>query len=277
MLHNNYIPWQEKEIPEDFLAISNHKIPKFFFKPKLDPVDKDKNYFDQTHSHPNVFKRRKILNSLIAIHGIDSSKSLFVFSEEDFKNIKTLCQFETLNQELRNGLFGDALYNIDILKRDFPNNAFLDKALAKSLYSLSIFKLYDNFPAVGRAFIKTEGQSQQVHYLLLQLDAKQVSSLALAHLYALSQKYPKEDMNINMADELTKSMLIRAEIEANEYSVGGKVYKFRKLQQDFDTEIEFIRAGQEHYKDFHKYLLDEAISSGWLASSFRNHYGIRDS
>ncbi len=277
LLHNNYIPWKEKKLSDDFLALSGKKIPSFFFKSKVDPINKDENYFDQTHSHPSIFKRRKILDSLLAQEEVDSSKAFFVFGEPYFNDIKTICQFETLNQEVRRGYFGDALYNIDILKMEYPENTFLDRALAKSLYSLSIYKLYDNYPAVGRSYTKAEGESQQVHYLLRQLSAKQFSSLALGHIYKLSKKYPQQVVYSKMANELSKGMLIRAKIGSAEFLSSGKINKFRKLKQDYGSKNEWIRAGQEHYKDFYKYLLVDPISDNWLASSFENHFAVRDS
>lgn len=277
LLHNNYIPWKEEKLSDEFLQVSGKKIPSFFFKSKVDPIDREEDYFDQTHSHPNIYKRRKILDSLIAQEGVDSSKSLFVFGENYFNEIRTLCQFETINQEIKRSFFGDALYNIAILKKDFPENSFLDRALAKSLYGLSIYKLYDNYPAVGRSYTKTEGESQQVHYLLRQLSARQFSSLALAHIYSLSKKHPEQDVYVNMLDELTLAMVIRTNLESTDFLADGKIKKFRKQEPDFDSKNEWIRAGQVHYKEFYKYLLTEAVSDNWLSSNFKNHLYARDS
>ena len=277
LLHHNYIPWKEEKLGDDFLQVSGKKIPSFFFKTKLDPIDKDENYFDETHSHPNIYKRRKILDSLIIQEGVDSSKSLFVFGEAYFHEIRTLCQFETLDQEIRRRFFGDALYNISILKKEFPNNPFLDRALAKALYGLSIYKLYDNFPAVGRSYTKTEGESQQVHYLLRQLSAKQFSSLALAHIYSFSKKYPDQEAYSNMLEELTEAMVIRTNLESKDFLAEGKLKKFKKQEPDFESKNEWIRAGQMHYKDFYKYVLQDAISDNWLSSSFNDHLYLRDS
>lgn len=277
LLHNNYIPWEEQKIDDDFLALENYKIPQPFFRPKLDPLDTNENYFDQTHSHPNIYKRRKILDSLIAVNGVDESKSLFVISEEKFNQVKVYCQFETLFQEIKNGYFGDALYNIDVLKKDFPDNKFLDRSFAKALYGISVFKLYDHFPAVARSYTKAEGASQQVHYLLRQMSARQFSSLSLAHLYSLSKKYPEEDLYLDMAHEITKNMLIHGKMDSKEFMASGKVSRFRKQKPDFKSEEEWIRAGQLHYKEFYKYLLCDAISDQWLTNSFEDHYPIRDS
>lgn len=277
-LHNSYLPFVENRLSRNFLATKGFNLPDVFFLDNLAPITKEEDYFDETHSHPNIFKRRMALKRFLKTKGDSKDRKEFVQSQELFEEIKMLSRFESVRQEVRNGYYGDAVYHITYLKQKYPTSKFLDMSMAKSLYGLGCFKAINSFKSVARSFNKVEGESQQLHYVLRQFDRKQMLSLVLSHLLEIQKKYPEETALQIYIDEITMHMLVNARLNAEDFKVESETQPvFLKRPEDFKNDRAFFRAKQKHYKDFYKYLLQDEYKSNWLRNNLEKHQYVVDS
>ncbi len=277
-LQGSYLPFVENEISRQFLSTPKFSLPDVFFLDSLKPISFEEDYFDETHSHPNIHKRRTALDELMKIKSPKGDRKRFIQSENLFNEIKILSRFESVRQEVKNGFYGDAIYHIEYLKKEYPKSKFLDMSMAKSLYGLACYKAINKYKAVARSFNKQEGESQQLHYVLRQFNRKQLVSLVLYHILEMQKKYPEEKALQVYIDQLTMHMLVHCGLKVEDFELeNSKLKDFDKPSTDFKSDRAFLRAKQRHYKDFYKYLLQDQYRSNWLKENLEKHQYVVDS
>lgn len=75
-----------------------------------------------------------------------------------------------------------SIYNSFLLLQSFPNNFYLNKQVALSLYANSKFKAGGNFGYVHPAFSQIGGESQQVFHLFYRFRTEELNVLATGYL-----------------------------------------------------------------------------------------------
>lgn len=278
LLHRSYLPFEEFELDRGFLNTSTFTLPDVFLLDFVAEISAEEDYFDDTHSHPNIHRRRSSLNELLKFADTDSSKKRFIETKERFEEVKILARFETVHQEVLNGNYGDAIYHIKLLQQTYPNSEFLDLSFAKCLYGLALYKSIGKYKYAARSFGKIEGQSQQVHYVLKQLDRRQLTTLALHHLLEAKKRYPGNMHLDEYIDELTLHMFVYCKMKSEDFKVESPQLKpFTQTQTEFKNERAFIRAEKKHFKDFYRYVLTEQYQDNWLVQNLDKHQHARDS
>lgn len=278
LLHQSYLPFEEKKVHASFLNTDNFELPLVYLKEELAPVSEEEDYFDETHSHPNIHRRRSTLDELLKYKDFPIDGKHFFQTEKEFYRIRELARFETVKQEVINGNYGNAIYHINFLRETYPNSKFLDISFGKALYGLACYKAVNKYKQVAKAYNKTEGESQQVHYVLRQFDRKQLASLTLHHMLSLIEKYPSEEYLNKYVDQLTELMFIKCKLKEDDFSVeNASIGAFTKTSEDFKNERAYFRAKQKHYKDFYKYPLQQQLNSGWLEINLTKHQAKLDS
>ena len=276
-LHHSYITFGRKSVGKDFLSTESFQIPRFFFRSEVASISKEEDYFDETHSHPNIFTRRMTLSPELR-RADTENKALFPHGEERFKNIRDLARFEMIREKIVYANYGEALYDIYVMQERFPDNRFLELSKVRALYGLASFKSIDEISAVLPSTSQVEGPTQQVFHILKQLHCEQMNAVALHHVLRAKKKYPDAAFLDAYADNLTKYMKIYCEVEAEEFEVDQPtIPEFDKTVEDFSSERRYIRAKQVHYDNFHKYLLYDQIQNGWLVEKLKEHQSVKDS
>lgn len=275
-LFESFVPYGREEVGRDFLSTDEFTLPSIYFKEKLKPIGNQENYFDQTHNHPNIFKRRTAL--MTHIKATDSlGKSFFIQEKSKFFELREFARFEALREKLLYGRYGSALYDIYVLQKNYPNNTFLKFAKVKALYSLSNFKSVDEISEVVASTSLIEGPSLQVFYILKRLSKEQLVSIALHHTLKLQEEFPKAAMLEEFSSHLTRIMRVSCELEVEDFKAEEEDLKFDKLASDFPSERHFLRAQQNFHKNFYKSLLKKQHKNGWLKESFASHQAYMDS
>ena len=275
-LHESYVSYGRKTVGADFLATEQFKMPPVFFRDEVDPIEKEEDYFDETHNHPNIASRRAVLDSVLG--GAKDVGSYFVLGAEKFEEIRELARFELVREKVIYGWYASALYDIYVLRDEYPDNKFLDLAEVRALFGLASFKAVDRISDVAESGYRVDGPIQQVNHLMRQFNCEQLNSLALHYAYRAQSKYPDEEFLAKYIDLLNKYLLVECDISADSYKVdGNSIPEFASSEEDFDSPRRYLRARQAHYKNFYKYLLADEYRSGVLLKDMGAHQAYKDS
>lgn len=276
MLHQSYMPYGDKEVGSDFLATDKFQLPSIFFRDSVSVVTREEDYFDETHTHPNIAKRRAALQEILK--GRSGGSMDFVQPREQFYALRNLARFERVRELILYGSYGEALYDIYYLRDQYPASKFLDLAQAKALYALAGFKVKRAYREVARITSRVEGPSQQVHHILKQFDKNQLAAYALHIVRYTQQKYPEEKFLATYASELTKYMLVDCRLSAEDFHVANEALPpFEGKPKDYRSERQYFRAQQSHYRDLYKYVVQDEYKSGWLGQRMEKHQWLIDS
>ena len=275
ILHESYMPYGRKEVAVDFLATNIAALPPIFYRDKISPIAKEENYFDETHSHPNIATRRAELKKAKQPVG---DKYFIVESEKHFQDLRDLCRFERIRELVIYGMYGDALYDIYCLRDEYPQSKFLDLQEAKAMYGLAAYKASGGYTDVARSTSGMEGPSQQVHHIIKQFDKNQICSYAMHFVREAHKKYPEEEFLNRLEDELGLFMYVECKLNPEDF----KTKETRLPEFIADEELKsnaraLYRAQQKHYKEFYRYILFEDEMSGWLGEQLLKHKHVRDS
>ena len=277
ILHESYMPYGRKTVEHDFLLTAGTGLPHIFFREEVKPISREEDYFDETHAHPNIYKRRFAIDE--TLKGKQGGTEDFVQPKAQFTALRNLMRFERVRELVLYGYYGDALYDIYCLREDFPESRFLDISEAKALYGMAVFKANRAYDEVARSTSRQEGPVQQVHHIMKQFSKQQLTTYALQFIREVSRKYPEEKYLDIYASELVKFMLLNCEISFKDFEqdVAAQIPSFEGKQEDYRNEREYFRAQQKHYRDFYRYLLRKDIQDGWLQESFSKNQWLRDS
>lgn len=275
-LHESYVPYGRKSIGPDFLATESFSMPSVFYRDEVDPIEKEEDYFDETHNHPNIASRRAALDSA---KGEDAAAGEFYqLGKERFEEIRQLARMELVREKVVYGWYASALYDIYLLRDEYPDNKFLDLSEVRALYGLASFKAVNKISDVAESGYRVDGPIQQVNHLMRQFNCAQLTSLALHYTYRAREKYPEEKFLGEYINLLSRYLLVECDVEADEYKIEGtRLPEFSLTEADFDSPRQYLRAQQAHYRDFHKYLLSEEYDAGVLAEDMAKHQAYKDS
>ena len=122
----------------------------------------------------------------------------------------------------------------------YPENVYLKKVVAKALYNITIAESYSNrnkskytYSIANNArlssksysipdYEKIEGPSQRVYYLLDQLDAKELNTLALSYTYKAYKKNPQDLVLSALTDSLFSELVNSNQLYLNDFSKTSK-------------------------------------------------------
>ena len=157
--------------------------------------------FDQYQSHqvertmwipwyyPNILNVVLLLNIFMAIEVMRAFS--FIQDEDLFKQVRMLARLESIHQYLIYHSYGNAYYNAYLMLQEMPDNVFLFKAKAISLYGLSKHKEDGSLWDVITKPAKVEGEKQQLHHFLGETNRKELNVLALRFLWQAHKRSPK--------------------------------------------------------------------------------------
>lgn len=191
VLRYGYLPFDNIPFDHSILESEYYRIPE---KLKLEKVQlitgEEEDADDQKSTHPNIAKRRKALGQSLTDVSAEGRQT-FLISEERFKLVRQMSRYEIPMLYLHRDRPADAVYSAFLLKQTEPASVFLDKIIAKALYLVAKYKNYPGFSYPSDPD-KIEGESQQAHYLLHHIDAKEACVLALRYTWSRQQQYPDD-------------------------------------------------------------------------------------
>ncbi len=220
-LKSAYAPWEQHEVfdvmrysylPFDNVPWSNQifshgpmQFPQDYRLDTLQEISAEEEYDDDLLSHPNIATRRGAITDRLNAENIDSETGgglLYVFGEEQFRNIRKMCRFEMARLYLEDKSYESAIYQAYLLSRDHPDSPYLKKITCQSLYGLAKFKNARQFYSVHTDYEDVEGESQQLYYFMEWLEKEELNLLALDYAWHLRQEQPDDVEIANISDDL---------------------------------------------------------------------------
>ncbi|MFT4601681.1 MAG: hypothetical protein ACI857_001864 [Arenicella sp.] len=228
----SYLPFDEKVFDTTFFDTEIMKVPGSFFPDTINEITQEEDYDDKGSTHPNIKKR---IDEAIDIIGDKESRGdkKFQISEEEFNRVKNLARFESVNLNLADRNYVDALYEIFLLRKDFPDNKFLDLSFVKAMYGLSKYKNHGRFNEVTTKLKKIEGESYVLHVFIKGLDRQQLNIITYRHLYDMTVKYPSDEIFTEYFADFKKEFSLNSNVKIDEL----KSQNFEEFKADLDSNL----------------------------------------
>lgn len=188
-----YLPFDNLPFEYGFLESETYKIPREFMLSDVKSIKgTDEEEDNEKSSHPNIGKRRAALQKAINNQS-GTDREHFQVSRDEFLYIQKIARFELPNLYLQYEEFPNALYTSYLLQRRDPENKFLKKGVAQTLYLAAKYRVFDL--AYDTDYEEIEGESQAVYFLLDSLQDKELVVMALQYVIRLDRQYP-DDLEI---------------------------------------------------------------------------------
>ena len=228
----NEIPFQRTYVETNFYQFSDN-----YFLSSVTPIRTRDDYLDTLSTHPNIQKRRAVIQQLIS--GLsDEGRKLFVQSEELFNEIRDLARFQCIHIFLIQHQYDDAFYNTYILEQKFSNNTFLFMAKAASLYALYQYKSQVQLSDIVENYKKIEGEIQQINYFFSKLNKKEMAVLALRNAWKAYENDRENIYLLNITKDLMKGISIDNKmgyIDFSDYAMGVSIDSIPNEREIIDT------------------------------------------
>lgn len=238
---------------------------KFTSKYLLENVDKIEPYeVDSDKStHPSVSERRGgLLDKLIGKPENKTSK--FLVSETTFNHIRKTARFELCNLYLKRQAYVSAIYHAYVLLQEHPNNQFLRKTVAKSLYGLAQYKNAERYDEViPYGYKNYQGEIQKAYYLFEKLESKDLNVLAAVHAWRVHQDFPESKGLELMAKDMFEDIVIFEVEKPFEFFQKERTGKLAQADSTFaryglgnlldnETIEKWFKNGEKYRKEFEK-------------------------
>jgi len=202
-----HLPFDDIAFENDFFDQAYYRMDDSYFMNQVRPVEARENENPETDSHPSPTERQQLISRYINNAAQIETTSNYLVSENRFKELRNTCRFELSNLYLKSNQPVLSIYNSYLLGKTFPENPFLQKNIAKALYTLSKFKTGGNYGYVHPGFSHIEGESQQLYHLFYRLQPEELCILATGFVWRLRFKYPKDGDLKAMSEDLLKDLI----------------------------------------------------------------------
>ena len=227
VMQYSYLPFELPEFKKAFFEDEHLKIPDTLNLKKVSSIKANDDYDDSKSSHPNIRKRRLMIEDYIK-NSQDIGRKKYLISEEEFKNTREMARFELCRIYLLKRDYINAMYAAYILLQKYPDNLYLKKIVAKSLYNITVSKSgktgsskvffgnasnysIDNYETI-------EGASQRLYYLFDNLTAKEANVISLSYLYKAHKQFPEDKTLSMLTDSLFSCMVNSNNLYPDDFS-----------------------------------------------------------
>jgi beta-barrel assembly-enhancing protease len=203
VLMYSYLPFDEVEVPNSYFSTDAFYIPDDYFATKKYPIKAEEDYDDDRSSHPNIKKRKDAAVEAAADYSGWGS-SVFTQGESRFYYVRNLARFESVRTDIIDASFGEALYSIFLLEKEFPQSVYLKQMKALAWLGLAQFKEENQQSKTIPNSTDYEGESAAMFFLLKKLNDDAMLSLAIRNVWDLKRDLPNDEMIAAITDRLMK-------------------------------------------------------------------------
>ncbi|OFX29720.1 MAG: hypothetical protein A2X08_17440 [Bacteroidetes bacterium GWA2_32_17] len=187
----SYLPIEEIDFDKSFFETKQFIFPAAYSPSEPKPIIIIEDYDDSESTHPNIKKRREVINNTINKLKNKEGVSYSAFSSNYFNHIRQIARFELCDIYLTNRDYEDAIYTAyAIMQKDSFSNEYLETVIGKGLYGLCKYKNHGNYGDVHLKVKKTEGSKHNLVFLFNEISKKELNVLALSYLWNHKLKYP---------------------------------------------------------------------------------------
>lgn len=211
------LPFDEIAFDRSQVETSFYQFPENYFLKQVAPIANRSETIDTLYSHPNIEKRRSLVQMLVTGKS-DNGRSLYVQSEEAFKNMRDLARMECVYYWLSVHQYDQALYNAYVMQQTMPDNAFLYKAMTTAYYGMMVHKREGAVNEVIHRYKELEGEMQQVSYFLSKMSRFELSLLTLRYAWKGHEKYPNEPYYTDLLKESMQDVFVKSKKKYTDFS-----------------------------------------------------------
>lgn len=222
VLQYSKLPFDEIPFQRMYVETNFYHFPNDYYLSAVTPIRTRDDYVDTLSTHPNIQKRRAVIQQLISGLSNDG-KQLFIQPEELFYQIRDFARFQCIHLYLIQHEYDNAFYNTFILKQTYTNNNYLALAKAAAMYGLYKYKDEGQFSEVIENYKKIEGEIQQVNFFFSKLNKKEIALLALRFAWEAYNKDNENQYLLKISKDLIKEISIDNKmgyIDFSDYPMG---------------------------------------------------------
>lgn len=241
VLMYSYLPFDEVVFPISYFNKDGFYIPNTLFPSKKYEIKAIEDYDDSNSSHPNIKKRKEAAEIEIGTYSnwTDVTQRL---GEERFKEIRNIARFESVRNDIIDNQYGNALYSIFILEKDFPNSMYLKRMKAQTWMNLMLYKAENKSSQTIQKTSELEGESATLHFFLKKLSKEALISLSLRQVYDLYKSNPNDEEIKAVYTKYVKDL------------AGNSQFKLEKISKKSfnDAAQDFVKASKDSIKPIEK-------------------------
>ncbi|MBO4281701.1 MAG: M48 family metallopeptidase [Bacteroidales bacterium] len=211
VLQYSALPFDEIPFDTTYFNTAHYKIPHDCFLDSIKAISARDDYDDSKSSHPNIQKRRTLVQEQLK-QLPSGGKSYIVTSEEEFDRLRTLARFECIRMDLIDAEYANAFYSCYLLQQSMPDNLFLEKSRLQALYAISKYKTYQSVNNYIPLFTDYEGEIQQIYHFFHKIESKELAMLTLKELWKSYRETTKDETTCQMAADIGKDLFSRYNI-----------------------------------------------------------------
>lgn len=185
LLLYSHLPFDEVNISLDYFQSDLMYLPPHLFPTEEFPIKVDENEDDENSSHPNNKKRKTAVFEKISELNTSWGSTLFFQMEKDFYFVRNIARFEAVRGFILNAEYGSAIYAIYLLEKEFPTSLYLKKMKAQAWLGIYQYSKSNDIHSVIKTKSEFEGYSAKVHYLIDELDKKELTTFCIRNIYDL--------------------------------------------------------------------------------------------
>lgn len=226
----SYLPFDEIAISLDYFRSSDSLyVPNNLFPSERYEIKAIEDEDDSRSSHPNIKRRKEEM-----LEAIKEQKNwgttVQYLGEERFNEIRTIARFEVVRNNILDAEYGNALYSIYLLERDYPESMYLKRMKTHSW--LGILQYACDMEGVKNIVMRSsdlEGESASVHYFIREMSRDQVITMAVRQLDDLYTANSEDEEIGLIYKRMAKTLANSTRFDLNDYAA----YSFHTAAERF--------------------------------------------
>lgn len=208
------VPFNKSYFEDEYLIFKND-----YQLDSINAISTEADDNDEESTHPSLPKRRLAVDKVIRKNSNEERKD-YIVSEERFKELQKRARYDILGYQLRDYEFYEALYNAFALQKVYPDDLYLKKVIAKSLYGFTKMRNARQFSDFRLRHKKIEGELGSLVYFINEMKKFEMNALALRYTYLLKDEFKSDEVFQAMIEDLCQDMVNKHSKKLNKFKSG---------------------------------------------------------
>lgn len=259
VLQYGYLPFDEQPFDTAFFNTPFYRMADDCFMDQVDPITARDDYNDSLSTHPNILKRRLATASVIG--GATGGSRFVTVSEQEFDRVRALARFECVRQDIIYSDYARAFYDCYLLRKLYPDNAYVERAMCQALYGLSKFKTYTNTSGVVGDYKHFEGDVQQCYYFFRRVKRDDLALITARYLWQGHRRYPDDSQIAAMTDDIFSDLFAKYSLSADFFASRPPEQEVRDSSDEKLSKYERLKRkkNRQHLADSRAYAFTDLL------------------
>ncbi len=216
-------PFVEDEFDYKWLESGTFTFPEEFDRKRVNLVkgaeDEDD---DSTSTHPSVEKRQAHIQEKTKDVSPEGRK-LSIVSEAEFMAAREFSQFEICRLHVLRQRYDLAIYEAQVLLKQYPDNLYLKKLKLKAMAAMAYYTNSGISISEWEDYVNEDqqGNLQRAYHFFLSLavDGDYIATVATRYSWQLKQEYPQDKEIATIADSMMHLLFYEREVDPEFFSM----------------------------------------------------------